>query len=77
MEETQVKVNTTSENIHLIEMVINDRWFCPIRKIELINIREDGKLKPDAIRFNSKCIGEDICSLIDIQSTIPVKVVVF
>ena len=50
-----MKVNTTSENIHQIEIMANNRWFCPITKIELINVREDGKLKPDAIKFNDKC----------------------
>ena len=55
----------------------NDRWFCPITKIELINIREDGKLKPDAIKFNDLCKSKEICPILDLKSTIPVKVVVF
>ena len=47
-------------------MVSNDRWFCQIRKIELIEIREDGNLKPDAIKINNKCRTGEICTIIDI-----------
>ena len=58
-------------------MMTTDRYYCPIRKIELINISEDGKPKPDAIKFNSICNNQDICTIIDLESTIPVKVVLF
>ena len=40
-------------------------------------MREDGKLNPHAIKINKNCKFDEICTKLDINETIPVKVLSF
>ena len=58
-------------------MLTTDRPYCPLLKVEIFNITEDGKEKEDAIRINDYCYNGELCTFLDINSTIPVKTVNF